>query len=213
MDELSKRQQRILDYIRDFLIRRGYPPTVRDIQAGCRVSSTSVVDYNLRALENAGYLRRHKEVSRGIEVVGMRSGGGGAMMVPLVGVIAAGTPIPVPSADTWDITGGADILRLSSELTRGRDNVFALRVKGDSMIEELIKDGDIILMQQASTVENGQTAAVWLKREKEVTLKKVYVEKGCVRLQPANNQMQPIFTSPDNVEIQGRVISVIRQIG
>jgi repressor LexA len=88
-----------------------------------------------------------------------------------------------------------------------------LRVKGTSMIDALINDGDIILMQYVSAVENGQMAAVWLKSEKEVTLKKVYVESDKIRLQPANSQMLPFYTQPDNIEIQGRVIAVIRQMG
>jgi len=98
------------------------------------------------------------------------------------------------------------------ELTRGREDIYALRVKGTSMVDALINDGDIVLLQHISVVENGEMAAVWLRAEKEATLKKVFVEKGRVRLQPANSQMQPIYVSPKNVEIQGRVIGVIRRV-
>jgi repressor LexA len=103
-------------------------------------------------------------------------------------------------------------MEVTEDLTRGRNGIFALKVKGTSMIDALINDGDIVLMQSVSVVENGEMAAVWLKAEKEVTLKKVYREDGLIRLQPANNRMKPIYTKPDNIEIQGRVITVIRQL-
>jgi repressor LexA len=99
------------------------------------------------------------------------------------------------------------------ELTRDKQGIYALRVKGTSMIDALINDGDIVLMQHVSAVSNGDMAAVWLREEKEVTLKKVYMETGRVRLQPANEQMRPLYVSPENVEIQGRVVAVIRQVG
>lgn len=104
-------------------------------------------------------------------------------------------------------------MQLTAELIRGREGIYALRVKGSSMIDALIEDGDIVLMQQASTVDDGDMAAVWLKKQQEVTLKKVYREKNRIRLQPANRQMKPIYQEPDNVEIQGKVIGVIRRIG
>jgi repressor LexA len=132
--------------------------------------------------------------------------------VPLIGQIAAGEPIPVPDADTWDTIASSETLEVSQDLTRGRQGVYALKVQGSSMMDALINDGDIVLMQYASVVENGEMAAVWLKAEKEVTLKKVYVEPGRIRLQPANRGMKPIYVAPDNVEVQGRVIAVIRQL-
>jgi repressor LexA len=101
---------------------------------------------------------------------------------------------------------------VTKDLVRDRDGVYALKVKGSSMVDALINDGDIILMQYVNVVENGEMAAVWLKAEKEVTLKKIYNEGSRIRLQPANAQMQPIYTQPDNIEIQGRVIAVIRQM-
>jgi len=134
------------------------------------------------------------------------------VQVPIVGQIAAGEPIPVPTPDTWDVTASAETLEVTKDLTRGRGGVYALRVKGLSMVDTLINDGDIVLMQYVNVVENGEMAAIWLKAEKEATLKKVYVEPNRVRLQPANSQMQPIYAEPNNVEIQGRVIAVIRQL-
>ncbi len=210
MKKLSARQENILGFISSFLSERHYPPTIRDIQAGCRISSTSVVDYNLDILEQKGHLRRHAEVSRGIELLGRATPAGA--LVPIIGQIAAGEPIPVPDAGTWDVTAAAETMSVPPEMTRGREGVFALRVKGTSMIDALINDGDIVVMQAASTVENGEMAAVWFKQERETTLKKVYVEPRRVRLQPANSQMQPIYAAHGDVEIQGRVIGVIRRL-
>jgi len=201
----------MIDFIHEFKEERGYPPTVRDIVSGCGISSTSVVDYNLKILERRGYFRRHSGISRGIELPA-RTGSQETIAVPVIGCIAAGLPIPVPTPDSWDSTASADTIEVTRDLTRGRQDIYALKVKGRSMIDALINDGDIILMQHTNVVENGETAAVWLKSEKEATLKKVYRETGRIRLQPANNQMKPIYTKPGNVEIQGKVIAVVRQL-
>jgi repressor LexA len=210
--KLSEKQRRILTFIDHFLSDRQYPPTIRDIQTGCGISSTSVVDYNLNILEERGYLSRRADVSRGIRLLNRTAAPENVMIVPVIGVIAAGEPIPVPAPDTWDVAAVSETMEVPSDLARGRENVYALRVKGLSMVDALINDGDIVLMQPVNTVENGEMAAVWLKAEKEATLKKVYVEPGRVRLQPANSQMRPLYTAPDNVEIQGRVVAVVRQV-
>jgi len=211
MKKLSDKQNRIMKYLNRFIAENGYPPAIRDIQAGCKISSTSVVDYNLDILEKEGYIRRHAEVSRGITIVNHAPGIESLVSVPVIGMIAAGEPIPVPTPDTWDVAAVSETLEVPRELTRDRENVYALRVKGTSMIDALINDGDIVLMQYVSSVENGDMAAVWLKADKEATLKKVYVEPDRIRLQPANSEMHPIYAEPDNVEIQGRVIAVLRQ--
>ena len=212
MKTLSSKQQHIIEFIHNFLVERGYPPAIRDIVSGCGISSTSVVDYNLKILEKEGYIRRHREVSRGIELLAWSSALRSRVQVPIIGQIAAGEPIPVPTPDTWDAAASSETLELTEDLTRGREGVYALRVKGSSMVDALINDGDIVLMQYVNVVENGEMAAIWLKAEKEVTLKKFYSEPGRIRLQPANSQMQPIYAKPDNVEIQGRVIAVVRQL-
>jgi repressor LexA len=212
MRTLSSRQQRILGFIRRFLADNTYPPTIRDIVNGCGISSTSVADYNLEILEKEGFIRRHREVSRGIELLNGSSARSTKVIVPVIGQIAAGEPIPVPAADSWNIVASSDTLEAPHELVRDKENVYALKVKGFSMIDALINDGDVVLMQYASTIENGAMAAVWLKNEKTATLKKVYVTEEYVRLQPANSQMKPIYTETDNVEIQGKVIAVIRQL-
>ncbi|MBA7634959.1 LexA repressor [subsurface metagenome] len=209
MKELSTKQSRILDFLRQFLDDKGYPPTIRDIVKGCKISSTSVVEYNLRILEREGHLRRDREVSRGIELSDRNRA---IVRVPVIGCIAAGEPIPVPSADTWSDLGAAESLELTQELTRGKEEVYALKVKGTSMVDALINDGDLVLMQHVKTAENGEMVAVWLKREKEATLKKFYLEPGRIRLQPANEEMEPIYADPEDVEIQGKVIGIIRKL-
>jgi repressor LexA len=209
MTDISGRQRRIIDFIRDFWENRGYPPTVRDISKGCSISSTSVVDYNLKSLERMGFLHRHSGVSRGIELADRVTQS--AVMVPLLGVIAAGQPIPVPQADTWDETESSQSLALTKDITKGRKGVYALRVKGRSMIDAFINDGDIILLQNTEALKNGDTVAVWLKDEREATLKKIYQEGERIRLQPANMEMEPIYAKPENVEVQGKLVGVIRE--
>ena len=199
---LSAKQQAILTYIREFISEHDYPPSIRDIQDGCHISSTSVVDYNLKALERQGHIRRDREVSRAIELVGrvrMRS-------VPVVGQIAAGLPIPVPGSDTWGTQEFEEAIEVTDQMTRGRENVFALRVKGTSMIDALVNDGDLVLMEPASGWNDGDMVAVWLKDREETTLKKIYREDGRVRLQPANATMDPIYADPGDVEVQGKVL-------
>jgi repressor LexA len=208
---MSPKQQKILEFIRGFLSDKAYPPTIRDIVHGCGISSTSVADYNLSILEKEGYIRRHREVSRGIELL-EESPRSNLIAVPVIGQIAAGEPIPVPSADSWSTVAAADTIDISPELIRGKKDIYALKVKGLSMIDALINDGDTVLLQYTNSIENGEMAAVWLKNEKRATLKKVFFSPEKVRLQPANSQMQPIYCEPDNVEIQGKVVAVIRQL-
>lgn len=209
MRDLSRRQQAILDYIAEFLDENDYPPTIRDIQHELGISSTSVVDYNLKVLEERNHIRRNRNISRGIELVGRVSGRRNVVAIPLVGQIAAGLPIPVPG----DLEGSeqAETIELSSDIVPSHnDHLFALRVKGHSMVDALINDGDIVVLRQQETCENGETVAVWLRDQKETTLKRFYLEGERVRLQPANVTMDPIFTDAANVEIQGKLVSVVR---
>ena len=208
---LSPKQERIINFVTEFLQDKGYPPTIRDIAAGCGISSTSVVAYNLNKLEQAGYIRRHSDISRGIKFLTPQQKGGKLVNIPIAGVIAAGEPIPVPASDTGNVLA-TEGLEVSEELLRGKQNVYALRVKGDSMLDALIGDGDIVLMDYVNSAENGDMVAVWLKEEQEVTLKRFFAEPNRIRLEPSNKRMTPIYTTPDNVEIQGRVVAVIRRV-
>lgn len=213
MRDLSDKQQRIMKFIREFVQEKDYPPSIRDIQEGCQISSTSVVDYNLKALERQGLIRRDGEISRAIRLTDGGRRRSRVVEVPLLGTIAAGLPIPVPNSDTFSEAAAAETIPLTEDFIGGRHDVFALRVKGTSMIDALINDGDIVLLQASSSAHDGEMVAVWLKREEETTLKKFYREGERVRLQPANATMEPIYTSLDNVEIQGRVVSTVRLPG
>lgn len=226
---LSDRQRFILNFIGDYIREHGYAPSIREIKGEVERAglvrtasgntSTSVVDYNLRALEEAGYIRRDRNKSRAIELVdnsGRSRSRQPMYMIPIApSPIAAGSPIPVlediragtATDETVEVTG--DFLgRHASHV----DRLYALKVKGTSMIDALINDGDLVILEAQETAENGQTVAAWLKSEQEATLKRFYREDGRVRLQPANSTMDPIYTEPDNVEIKGRVVGVIRRL-
>ena len=211
MKDLSRRQQAILQFIERFLDENDYPPTIRDIQSELDISSTSVVDYNLKALENRGLIRRNSKISRGIELVNRGPGRRNVVAIPVIGQIAAGLPIPVPGdLEGSDVT---DMVELGADLVRNSgQGLFALRVKGHSMIDALINDGDVVVLKQQETCENGETVAVWLKDQRETTLKKFYLEGDRVRLQPANMTMEPIYTGAENVQVQGRLVTVVRSV-
>jgi len=203
---ISQTRQRILELIRDFLGKRGYAPTVRDILKECNLSSTAVVQHHLNVLERQGDIERDAKVFRSIRLPGRKN----TVRVPILGAIAAGEPIPVPSSDTWR-SEAVETLELTDELT-GEKEVYALRVKGLSMIDALIDDGDIVLMQPTSTAADGDMVAAWLKDKQEITLKKLFREPQGIRLQPANAQMSALYVDPEDIEVQGRVIAVIRRL-
>jgi repressor LexA len=206
--QISQRRQQILTFIREFIGRKGYPPTVRDILDGCHISSPAVVQHHLKVLENQGRISHTPGIRRSIVLTKKASTAG---KVPLLGHIAAGQPIPVPQADAW-CEEPWEMMEVPADMVFDKDNIYALEVQGLSMIDAFIDDGDIVIMQAADTVNNGEMAAVWLKAEQEVTLKKVYRERDRIRLQPANSQMKPMYHDPENVQVQGRVIGVIRRL-
>ena len=213
MKGLSTKQQTILEFLRRFIRDKDYPPSIRDIQLGCSISSTSVVDYNLKALERMGHIRRDREVSRAIELLDGSGRRPHAVPVPIIGTIAAGEPIPVPGEDTWSSIDYDNVVEVTEDMTKGREHVYALRVKGTSMIDALVNDGDLVIMEATNSADDGDMVAAWLKNEQEATLKRIYVEDGRVRLQPANITMPPIYTEADNVEVQGRVLATIGHRG
>jgi repressor LexA len=215
---LSERQQKILAFLSDYLQDNGYPPSIREIGAAAGISSTSVVSYNLRRLEERGYLSREPDVSRGLRLSdwpGRRLGLGVSddiVRLPLLGRIVAGEPVPVPASDFALM--GDETIELTRDLLGDPEGLYALQVEGNSMIDALVHDGDIVIMRYQPQVENGEMAAVWLRDREEVTLKHFYQEgNGRVRLQPANPTMKPIYLDdPSLVEVQGKVMMVIRQL-
>lgn len=210
---LSERQNRILDFLKIFTLDNGYPPTIREIGKAVGITSTSVVNYNLDALQRAGYIYRDRTVSRGIRLVeGLEelTGAAGLVKVPLLGRIAAGEPIQVPEGAFDSET---DTIELTRDLLPAQqEDIYALKVQGTSMIDAFINDGDIVVMRHTTTADNGDMVAAWLVDQEETTLKRFYHEGNRVRLQPENQMMAPIYVDPSKVEVQGRVVTVIRQL-
>ena len=206
---LSERQSHMLDFIKTFLLDNGYPPTIRQIGVGVGITSTSVVNYNLNILENTGLIARDRTVSRGIRLadeLGARTVSKNVISVPLLGRIAAGQPIPVPE----DAFNG-DMVELARDLVPGANDIYALQVRGNSMIDAFINDGDIVILQYQRTASDRDMVAAWLIQEEETTLKRYFHEGSRIRLQPENSQMSPIYVDPSNLEIQGKVVAVIRK--
>lgn len=207
----SKRQQQILEFIHGFVQETGYPPTIREIGRALGISSTSVVSYHLRKLQKQGYIERDPAVSRGLKLVHDEPSLAATVAVPILGVIAAGSPILIP--DTETAIDELDSLELTRDILEGNGSVYALQVRGDSMIDALVNDGDMVVLRHQNTADNGDMVAIWLKEERETTLKYFYKEPERVRLQPANPTIAPLYVHPSNVEIQGKVILVIRRLG
>jgi repressor LexA len=205
---LSSRQQSILEFITGFLESNGYPPTIREIGRACNISSTSVVNYNLNKLEREGLLSRDREVSRGLRLAEALQGN--LIRIPVVGRIVASEPVPMPSDPA--VLGEDKVIELTRDIVDNTNDLFALQVKGDSMVDAMIGDGDIVIMRPHPNVQNGDLVAVWLTDREETTLKRFYREGSRVRLQPANPTMQPIYIDdPSVIQVQGRVVAVVRQ--
>ena len=198
----------ILEFIKSFVEERGYAPTIGEIQRAIGISSKSVVDHHLKALEREGHIRRDAQVVRGINVSGI---GRRSRSVPLLGTIAAGAPIAVPTDETWH-SAALETIDVPGELLPRERQVYALKVKGTSMIDALVDDGDIVILEAKNTADNGEMVAAWLSDRNEATLKRLYREAGRIRLQPANQTMSPISVEPDKVEVQGKVVAVLRKV-
>lgn len=213
-ESLSPRQQEILNYIQGFVDEHGYPPAIRQIQDSLNISSTSVVAYNLKALETKGVLQREGKVSRGIKLpqtTPVALSNQNPFQVPLLGVITAGQPLLLPQEAQETPTEFVEVSPEVAPADRLKE-VYALRVRGHSMIDALIDDGDIVLLRATNTAENGQMVAALIEDENSVTLKRFYKEGSRVRLQPANVTMDPIYVDADHVRVQGRVVGVIRSM-
>ena len=222
---MSKRQQNILQFTRGYMDEHGRPPTIREIGKAVGINSTSVVNYNLGKLEEKGYLDRDPDVSRGLRLTekadgfsqtvtnaatAVRNAVERLVKIPLVGDIVAGKPV-MTGNDSFSTYDEEDAVELSrSMLSEKSDDLFALRVRGDSMIDAMVNDGDIVIMKPQYEARNGEMVAVWLRND-TTTLKHFYNEGNRVRLQPANPTMEPIYVDPAEVQIQGRVLMVLRQ--
>jgi len=230
---LSSRHKKILRFLEKFQEENGYSPSIREIGESIGVSSTSLVDYYLKQLEERGYISRESHISRSICLLKPLSEGKSALdrisegvrqaraavddllSVPLVGRIVASEPLPMPSSDVGYFDSESSI-EIARSLLPGRENpedLFALEVQGDSMIDAMVNDGDIVIMKRAQQAQNGEMVAVWLDGKDETTLKYFYKESENIRLQPANPNMKPIYVDdPANLRIMGKVVMVIRQM-
>ena len=197
---LTKRQKELVDYLDAYIAKHGYAPTLEEIGEHFELSSLATVHKHLTNLEQKGLIRRKWNRSRALEVVPQQRRVAAAEL-PLLGRVAAGTPIePVDTPDT---------IAVPEELV-GRGDNFVLRVKGSSMLEEGILDGDFIVVQSREQADNGDTVVALVKGE--ATVKRFFREKaGMVRLQPANETMEPIVARAADVEIRGVVVAVMRK--
>jgi repressor LexA len=211
---LTERHQKILDFLNLRLTQQGYPPSIREIGEATGISSTSVVTYYLKQLTEMGLIERDAKYSRAVRLTSASSTN--VLKVPILGPIAAGTPILVPSPGATYIGDELDAVDVARTLLPQQEKglePFALRVQGDSMIDAMINDGDIVVMKPAQKANNGDMVAIWLPARDETTLKYFYKEKDGYRLQPANPTMKPIYISKDEpLEIKGKVIMVIRKL-
>ena len=212
---LGERHQRILEFIASYQREHKHPPSIREIGEHCAISSTSVVNYYLDQLEKSGHIERDRKISRGMRLTG-NTPLGDMLRVPVLGVIQAGEPIPVPSNADFGSFTPEDSVEVATSLMPAKEKgkeLFALHVQGDSMIDAMINDGDIVILKPTQDARNGEMVAVWLSDRNETTLKYYYKEKDGYRLQPANPTMKPIMLKKtEALEIKGKVVMVIRKV-
>ena len=197
---LTKRQREILDYLHGFISQHGYAPSLEEIGRRFGLSSLATVHKHLTNLHEKGFIKRTWNRSRSVELIPTRMGGR-AVELPLLGYVAAGAPI--------EAVAGTETIAVPEHLV-GRRETYVLRVRGDSMIDEQIRHGDLVIVEDRKIAENGEMV-IALLRSSDVTLKKFYRDNGRVRLQPANLAMQPILVDADQVQIQGVVVGVVRK--
>jgi repressor LexA len=214
---LSERQVRILEFIETYLGEHDYPPTIREIGKAVGISSTSVVKYNLERLQDKGKIKRSGEVSRGLRLLDGQRVSPSARIIPgdilairKLGLISAGTPIAAVGEQDNPFAG--ETLSLTRDLVPDSANIYALQVKGDSMIDALVHDGDWVIIKYQNTAERGDMIVAWITDREETTLKYYHPEGARVRLQPANPAYEPIYVQAAQLEIQGKVVAVVRQL-
>jgi repressor LexA len=213
---LGERHQKILDFLSEYQRENKYPPSIREIGEKTGISSTSVVNYYLDQLEKKGLIERDRKISRGVRVANS-NGYGDTLRIPILGPIAAGFPLPELDPNVSFMTdneaNAVDIARSLLPSKEKGEKLFALEVQGESMIDAMINDGDIVVLKPATEARNGEMVAIWLPRDNEATLKYFFKEKDRYRLQPANPTMKPIYVKKsDPIEIKGKVVMVIRRL-
>ncbi len=191
-------ENKVLEFIIEYKKKNNYPPTVREICSGLKYASTSTAKYYLDKLEKQGKISREKSKNRAIEIVSDENSTDNVLSLDVIGTIAAGTPITA-------YENVVDTFYFSSHLFKGYD-MFCLRVKGESMINIGICNGDYVVVSKQSTAQNGEIVVAMI--DSEATVKRFFKENGIIRLQPENNFMEPIYAK--NVTILGKVVGLIR---
>ena len=201
MQPLTRRQREILDFLAEFIKHRGYAPSLEEIGRRFGLTSLATVHKHLTNLEEKGFIRRARNRSRSVELVPTRVGRR-AIELPLLGTVAAGAPI--------EAVAGSETIAVPEDIVAVRDTYYALRVSGNSMIDEQIRDGDVVIVKDRQSADNGEMVIALLD-DADVTLKKFYRDSGRIRLQPANPELPPLLVKPDRVQIQGVVVGVMRR--
>jgi repressor LexA len=229
---LTEPEIKVLQILEDYYIKNGYPPSIRDILTAGKFSSTSVVNYYLNQLETSGHIERSGHVSRGIRILKpfseiaqgpiekavkqLRETMEEVLHIPVLGRIFASAPTLLPGTDGFSVITPETFVDVARSMLPARekvDELYALEVRGDSLIDAMVNDGDIVIMKPIKEVRNGELVAIWLDDKEETTLKYFFLENGKVRLQPANPEMKPIIIDdPSHVRVQGKVVMVIRPL-
>lgn len=224
MPRSSKNMNRILEtileYLNSYQDENGYPPSIREIGDRINVSSTSQVSFYLNKLREKEYIEKNDHKSRslriteeGMKLLGIEQIAKSLWNIPLVGRIVAGSPLPMPDDPTYDPDSTIEVARSLFGLSEKPEDLFALEVDGDSMIDAMVNDGDIVIFHRQNQVNNGEMAAIWIDEDNETTLKYFYKERDHYRLQPANPTMQDIIIpASKNVSVMGKVVAVVRQV-
>ena len=200
--QISDKQKEMLAFIEDFVEENRYPPTLEEIRLGLNISSKSLVNYHLEALESAAILSRSPNKSRGIRLAGESE----VFRVPFAAkaINQAGHPGATVDRDT--------AIELTSDIVPNRENLYALKVQDDSMVDAFVNAGDVVIMQRQQQAKNGELVAVQLLPQQKTLLKRFYRENGHIRLQPDDPNGEEMVVSPQSIQVQGKVVAVIRQM-
>ena len=199
--DISDKQKQMLAFIENFVGENGYPPTHEEIRAGLKISTKSLVNYHLEALEGAALLSRSPNTPRGIRLASERE----TFSVPMTRSKTAAPPDEMPDINQ-------EVIELTCDIVSNTRNLYALKVQGDSMMDALVNDGDIVVIQRQNQARNGDFVAVKLIDEDRTSLKHFYRENGHVRLQPANPLLEAVLVKPNAVQVEGKVMAIIRQV-
>jgi repressor LexA len=197
---VSDKQKEMLAFIENFVTRHGFPPTHEEIRVALKISTKSLVNYHLEALEEASLLQRSPNTPRGIRLRNEQT-----IRVPIIERTLSLNARPIKKREQ-------EMIELTYNLVPHANNLYALRIQGNTMLDALVSDGDIVVIQRQNQVKNGELAAIRLNHANETTLKRFYRENGHVRLQPANPKLKPLIVSPDAVQVEGKVMTIIRQV-